>query len=132
RAREGGKPAAPAAGATTTGRAGKVPASPAPSSASETKGPVTSGKDFESVVESTLGGMERAVTTVRSQATKPARSLMNLRAFPSAEDRAALETALRQLVANTGAVGAELHAGRASGLPPVAQGGTHAPRPDGR
>src|SRR5262249_62365766 len=72
---------------------------------------------------------EKGVRTVRSRRREPQerRSLQTLKAFPSAEDRAALEAALRQLVANTGALSAELHAGRASDIALVAQVGTHDP-----
>jgi hypothetical protein len=116
---------APAEGRAADQTAGRESASPAP--AQGTNGGGAGDRDFESVVESTLGGMEQAVTTVRSGGRGQPRALQNLQAFPSAEDRAALEAALRQMVANTGAVGAELHAGRASGLALVAQVGTHDP-----
>jgi len=119
------------AGAAASKPGGRESASPAPAKASD--GGESAGQEFESVVESTLGGMERVVTTVRSRGRRQgdARSLQNLQSFPSAEDRAALEAALRQLVANTGAVGAELHAGRATGLALVAQVGTHDPLLEG-
>lgn len=101
--------------------------------APEANGGGAGSEEFDSVVENTLEGMERVVTTVRSRrkGPQPTRSLQNLQAFPSAEDRTALEAALRQLVANTGAVGAELHAGRASELALVAQVGTHDPLLEG-
>jgi len=87
-------------------------APPAPAKAAAAAG----AEDFDSVVEQALEGMARPVSTVRvqSRATDRSRPLENLQNFPSPEDRAALEAALRQLVVNTGAVSAELHAGRAN------------------
>jgi hypothetical protein len=91
------------------------------------------GEDFDTVVEQALGGMAKVTTTVRSKERKTdaRRVLQNLQNFPSKEDRASLEAALQQMVANTGAVSAELHAGRASGIELVAQVGAHDPLLEG-
>jgi hypothetical protein len=91
------------------------------------------GEDFESVVEQALGGMAKVTTTVRSQRRKPdpQKALQSLQDFPSQQDRASLEAALQQLVTNTGAGSAELHAGRASGIELVAQVGKHDPLLEG-
>jgi hypothetical protein len=77
--------------------------------------------------------MAKVTTTVRSKERKTdaRRVLQNLQNFPSKEDRASLEAALQQMVANTGAVSAELHAGRASGIELVAQVGAHDPLLEG-
>jgi hypothetical protein len=91
----------------------KAPSPPEVASAAPAK---AAAEDFDSVVEQALEGMARPVSTVRvqSRSTDRSRPLENLRNFPSPEDRAALEAALRQLVVNTGAGSAELHAGRAN------------------
>jgi hypothetical protein len=77
--------------------------------------------------------MAQAVAAVGPEAVaaETGRTLQSLKDFPSREDRAALETVLRQLVANTGAVSAELHAGRASLMKLVAQVGSHDPLLEG-
>jgi hypothetical protein len=94
---------------------------------------VPAGEDFDSVVEKALEGMARAAFAGRphSRSTDRDRPVQSLRDFPSKEDRAALEAALAQLVVNTGAVSAELHAGRASGIELVAQVGSHDPLLEG-
>ena len=96
-------------------------------------GGTPAGEDFESVVEQALGGMAKVTTKVRSQRRKPdpRKALQNLKNFPSEQDRASLEAALQELVKNTGAGSAELHAGRASGIELVAQVGQHDPLLEG-
>jgi hypothetical protein len=65
-------------------------------------------------MEQAIETMAQAVSTARAPTRQSDRSrpLQSLQNFPSPEDRQALEAALRQLVANTGALSAELHAGR--------------------
>jgi hypothetical protein len=111
---EAAKAAAPEAAKAAAPEAAKA-AAPEAAPAPPAKAAAAAGaEDFDSVVEQALEGMTRAVATVRAQSrsTDRPRTLENLQNFPSPEDRAALEAALRQLVLNTGAVSAELHAGR--------------------
>jgi hypothetical protein len=85
---------------------------------------------LDATLERALEDLSTDVPADRRQAGPASgigRALQSLANFPSTEDRAALEEALRQLVANTGAVGAELHAGRASAMKLVAQVGTTDP-----
>ena len=116
------------AGAGAEGRASS-PVAPAEAQA----GASPARDDFESVVEQTLGGMAKVTTTVRPQRRRPdpRKALQNLQNFPSEQDRASLEAALQELVKNTGAGSAELHAGRASGIELVAQVGAHDPLLEG-
>ena len=92
--------------------------------------PAAAADDLDATLERAFVSLAPEVPVDRRQAgptTGIGRALQSLANFPSIEDRAALEEALRQLVANTGAVGAELHAGRASGMKLVAQVGTTDP-----
>jgi len=106
---------------------------PSPVVPTEARARGKTGDDFDTVVEQALGGMAKVTTTVRSQRRKPdpRKALQNLQNFPSEQDRASLEAALEELVKNTGAGSAELHAGRASGIELVAQVGQHDPLLEG-
>lgn len=129
RSQGGGEPAEPLP--STGARAERDPSPVPPAEAPAGDGP--GGQDFESVVEQALGGLAKITTTVRSQRKKPdpLKPIQNLQNFPSQEDRASLEAALQQMIATTGAVSAELHAGRASGIELVAQVGKHDPLLEG-
>ena len=104
----------------------KAPEAPADAAS----GPVPPD-DIEMALERALEGIAEAVVDVTPREPSLARRLQSLLHFPSFEDRKALEEALRQLVANTGAVGAELHAGRARVMELVAQVGKHDPLLEG-
>ncbi|MEO5618681.1 MAG: hypothetical protein ABIS67_13020 [Candidatus Eisenbacteria bacterium] len=88
------------------------------------------GEDFNALVEQALPDLtEGAPTTpqpVRTNGQRlwPVSSLDN---FPSHEDRQALEDALRNIMDDTGARIAELHAGRADGLERVVHMGPEDP-----
>jgi hypothetical protein len=123
------EPVAPPAAAEP--RAGTAAHDASPAEAQTAGRPA--GEDFETVVEQALGGMAKVTTTVRPQRRRPdaRKALHNLQNFPSEQDRTALEAALQELVKNTGAGSAELHAGRASGIELVAKVGTSDPLLEG-
>jgi hypothetical protein len=107
------------------------PAAQAPPS--QEPAPPPAAEDFESVMERALEGMAKAAISERPRIRRDdaGRAVQSLRDFPSKEDRAALESAIAQLVVNTGAVSAELHAGRATKIERIAQVGTHDPLLEG-
>jgi hypothetical protein len=88
------------------------------------------GQDFSSLVEQALDDLGSDAPTAPLPVVPsgtPGFSIGTLDDFPSVEDRHALELALSQLVANTGAGSAELHVGHLQSIALVAQAGTHDP-----
>jgi len=107
--------------------AASTEATPAPQDAPVDGAPGVA--ELEALVDHALESIAPTASAAAPRA-KPARTrtpVLSLSEFPSRADRAALEEALGRLVANTGAVSAELHAGRANEVELVAQVGAQDP-----
>jgi hypothetical protein len=88
------------------------------------------GQDFEEIIEQALPDFAGEGPT-EPQPVVPGRSIpierIDLTVFPSPQDRQGLELALQDLMRNTGAAAAEIHAGNAGALECVAKVGSEDP-----
>jgi hypothetical protein len=88
------------------------------------------GEDFSAIVEQALPDLAVDAPTLPQPvrlSSHPALMIGSLEDFPSPEDRQGLESALLQLMASTGAEGAELHAGRSDQVARLARAGKEDP-----